>query len=230
MVRMGLFSKKPKPPAARALSGSWAQVTTLEPRRGTFYEASGSYFHRQEIEELVGTGSRVFLAQLVPEARGRYQGTARIYVGTKQVATIPDSMQPKAKELMQEMSPATLWVWVKGGEWVDVSILCDMEPRKDDSFTVPAWNTRCPDLTEEQINLADSLLNSKAKTKTLKLLGQLSVEDDRVFVDVAGMHLEVPDTPFSQIKGAADLGYEMTCAVNVDRRPDRPLRVRVFTP
>jgi len=255
-----IFDKKPDPSellpdrvASPAPATSWLGWTTLAEGH-MLLRVHGSSFH-QDALQMLGGGARpaepkhpLVMATLRVETNGEYAGAVRVFVGDREVGSIPKNAAETYSAVVEEVEvttgPATCRGRVIGGGlsyegdfWLSFGfeLLQPTKPRAraaDDPFLPPTGFFEVL-LDEGQERHLDDMLRSKAKSKNLDVHVRLRVGPPACRVELAGVEvggLVCETGELAPIEEAVAAGFPSTAWARIARKPGRPTTLTVEAP
>ena len=215
---------------------------------------SGSSFH-QDTLQMLGGGAHptepkhpLVMATLRVETTGEYAGAVRVFIGDREVGSIPkdsaDAYRAVVEEVEATTGPATCRGQVIGGGlshegdfWLSFGfeLLQPTKPRiraADDPFLPPTGFFQVL-LDEGQEQRLDEMLHSKAKSKNLDIPVHLRFGLPACRVEVAGVEvgaLVCEARELAPIEEAVAAGFPPTACPRIARKPGRPTTLTVEAP
>jgi len=193
-------------------------------------------FHQDVTRALIAQWGPLVMAELRLETSGQYAGAVRLWVGDDIVASIPHEDAEPFREIVREANtqglPATCRIAIEDdGEWLDIWVPNKLGLSDTHGAFFSGLGEIDVSLDPGEAERIDASLNSKAKNKRLRRLGELfQVENTwRVRLDDkrAG---SLPKGSYAYIEQASAEGFPLTCDVLIVRQPGRPLRVTAEVP
>ncbi len=193
-------------------------------------------FHQETTRALIARWGPVLMAELRLETSGQYAGAVRICVGDDIVATIPHEYSERFREAVlavnaRELSATCRIAIEDDGEWLDVWVPSKLGLAQTRGAFFGGLGAIDISLDPGESERIDSSLNSKAKTKRVRRIGELRRREDawRLLLDGQSVG-SLSKSSNTYIEQAAAAGFPLTCDVLIVRQPDRPLRVNAEIP
>lgn len=239
--------------AAPVPNTSWLAWTTLAEGH-MLLRVHGSSFH-QDTLQMLGGGAHpreprhpLIMATLRVETTGEYAGAVRVFVGDREVGSIPTDAAAAYRAVVEEVEatnrPATCRGRVIGGGlsheadfWLSFGfeLLQPTKPRArtDHDPFLPATGFFRVQLDEGQEQRMDEMLHSKAKSKNLDISVHLRFEPPACRVEVVGVAVGALDCDAREltlIEEAVAAGFPPTAWARIARKRDRPTTLIVEAP
>jgi hypothetical protein len=212
---------------------SWLAWQTLTYSGAAQIKTAGVTHYETNFRAVRAEYGRLVMAELRVEHAGQYAGAVRVYVGGKQLGSVPhgsaDEFRAVIGRLAEAGVPATCRadLDVESGGYVDVWLCGKARERtEDDPFLPPMLGERLSLAEDVVAYLDDAILGSRAKSKRVVRTAELVERDGLWTVMLDGRELGVLAAgDYARLEEAGDAGFPVTCQVRVRRQPGRPLRV-----
>ena len=216
---------------------SWLAWQTLSYSGSAQIKAAGVTHHREDLRSLANPYGRLVMAELRIEEEGQYAGAVRVYVGGKQLGSIPHDLASQFREVIRRLSVAGQQATCRaqldpGPGYIDVWLCAKSRERADDDpFLPPMLGARLNLSTDAIAYLDDVILGRRAKSKRVVRTAELVERDGNWTVVLDCRELGVlPAGQYPRLEEASGTEFPLTCQVRILRQPDRPLRVEADFP
>jgi len=193
-------------------------------------------FYQDTTRALIAQWGPLLMAELRLETSGQYAGAVRLWVGDDIVASIPHEDAEPFREIVREANtqglPATCRIAIEDdGEWLDIWVPNKLGLSDTHGAFFSGLGEIDVSLDPGEAERIDASLNSKAKNKRVRRVGELlQVENTwRLLLDGQPVG-SLPGGTYTYVEKANAEGFQLTCDVLIVRQPGRPLRVTAEVP
>ncbi len=178
-----------------ARNACWLAWPTLSAGGGGQIKAAGVYYHKDAVKRAIARFGPLVMARLNIEPAGKYAGAVRITVGGTQLGSIPHGLAAEFRNVVEQLHkeglPATCRAELEAEyrdeeAYVDVFPWVAPTPRSDDEPFLPPGLGSTVRLADGQAECLDESLHSRAKSKRMRKIGELTQTEDGWLVALDG--------------------------------------------